>query len=77
MGQWCTQAGLGGWAGMLVFWALIFAVVIWAVVRLFPGQRSGGARSALDERLARGEIDAETYRLIREELESGSAARPG
>lgn len=70
MGPWCGQMGLAGWLGMAALWLLILGVVIWAVMRLFPVQRSATpAREALDERLARGDIDATQYRLVREELE--------
>jgi putative membrane protein len=67
-GHWAFwQAGLM-WAGMIVFWGLL----IWAVYALItaarkPGQEhgSGAARHILDERLARGEIDAEEYQRLR------------
>ncbi len=68
---------MGGWFGswwMLVpilFWAGLLAVIVWAVARIFPGDRSGGsgnggfrrdpAEGILRERFARGEIDAEEY----------------
>jgi CsoR family transcriptional regulator, copper-sensing transcriptional repressor len=68
------QAGLM-WLAMIAFWALL----IWAVYALVtgiarrPGQAAsvdvqrqpGDARRILDERLARGEIDAEEYRRLR------------
>lgn len=69
MGPWCGQMGTGGWVGMAVFWLVVVALAVWAVTRLFPAQTSGDARATLDARLARGEIDAETYRLIRTELD--------
>jgi len=58
------------WAGMIVFWGLL----IWAVYALFtrstgrPGQQhhDQDARRILDGRLARGEIDAEEYRRLRD-----------
>ena len=73
------QAGLM-WLAMIAFWALL----IWAVYALVtgitrsPGERQGrggqdgGARRILDERLARGEIDAEEYRRLREVLDGGA-----
>lgn len=56
--------------GMVAFWALL----IWAVWALFSGlnrrpdgyHRPPDARTILDERLARGEIDAEEYRRLRD-----------
>jgi putative membrane protein len=77
------QAGLM-WLAMLAFWALL----IWAIYALVtgitrrPGQaapasRPGDARSILDERLARGEIDAGEYRRLREVLDGRSTAGTG
>ena len=80
----------GGWAfwqvalmvvGMVVFWAL----VIWAVYALVAGtgrwtgtgHGGGGPRQILDERLARGEIDADEYRRLRDLLATGSTREPG
>ena len=77
MGPWCGQMGVGGWIGMVAFWVVVVALVIWALARLFPTQRSAGERGVLDARLARGEIDPETYRLLREELESLEVAGKG
>ncbi|MHB1596636.1 MAG: SHOCT domain-containing protein [Streptosporangiaceae bacterium] len=74
------QAGLM-WLAMIAFLALL----IWAVYALVtgitrrPGQaehggqrQPGDARRILDERLARGEIDTEEYRRLREVLDGGS-----
>jgi uncharacterized membrane protein len=77
MGPWCGQMGVGGWVGMAAFWIVVVALVIWALARLFPAQRSGAERAVLDTRLARGEIDLETYRLVLEELDHPAAARRG
>ncbi len=78
----------GGWAfwqvalmvvGMIAFWALL----IWAVYALvvgstrWTGQGGGGPRHFLDERLARGEIDAEEYRRLRDLLATGRTSEPG
>ena len=72
------QAGLM-WLAMIAFWALL----IWAVYALLtgitrrPGEagnrsgQDGGARLILDERLARGELDAEEYQRLRDVLEGG------
>ena len=61
--------------GMVAFWGL----VIWGVWALVTGlaarptgtgpedaRRRGGAKQILDERLARGEIDADEYRRLRD-----------
>ena len=65
------QAGLM-WLVMIAFLALL----IWVVYALVTGvtrrgrepergeQQPGGARRILDERLARGEIDADEYRQL-------------
>jgi uncharacterized membrane protein len=77
MGPWCAQqVGLGGWLGMVAFWLVIVALAIWVVTKLFPRQQGGGALAALDARLARGELDTETYRRIREELERPGVSDP-
>ena len=69
MGPWCGQMGIGGWVGMAAFWVLVLALVIWAVSRLFPSQDALTPRAVLDARLASGDLDPETYRLIRQELD--------
>lgn len=73
------------WVGMLAF----VAFLIWAVYALItsttrgPGSDSGtaDARSILDQRLARGEIDAAEYRrlgaLMRDEHGPGQSAGQG
>ena len=72
------------WVGMIAFWGLL----IWAVHALVitatrrPGPRTrdeeqrGGARRILDERLARGEIDTDEYRRLRDVLASGDNRSP-
>jgi putative membrane protein len=77
------QAGLM-WLAMIAFWALF----IWAAYVLITGiarrgrepergeRRPGGARRILDERLARGEIDAEEYQRLREVLDGGPGRSP-
>jgi putative membrane protein len=72
--------GWGGWLlmsfGMIAFWTL----VVVAVIALVRGLRDDGSqrrpaevdpRRLLDERFARGEIDAEDYKARRELLDSG------
>ena len=77
------QAGLM-WIVMIAFWALL----VWAIYALINGitrrqdqqgsggQQPGDARRILDERLARGEIDAEEYRRLREVLDGGPGRSP-
>ncbi len=49
--------------GSFVFWALLLAVGVYAVVQLGrPADQRGNAKAILDERLARGDIDQEEYR---------------
>ena len=73
------------WVGMIAFWALL----IWAVYALVisvtrrpgaeaRGEEHGGddARRILDERLARGEIDTDEYRRLRDALASGDDRSP-
>ena len=75
--------GTGWWIammlGMLVFWALVIAAVVW-VIREVSGRREGraGAESAealLDRRFAAGEISIEEYRQ-RKAVLSGEVAAP-
>ena len=65
-----TAAPWWHWLGMASFWAVIVLVAIWATARLFPsGETSqNAARSILDGRLARGELDVAEYRRLRQEL---------
>jgi putative membrane protein len=77
------QAGLM-WLAMIAFWALL----VWAVYALVtgatrrsgeperPGEQGGGARRILDERLARGEIDAAEYQRLRDLLDGGTGRIP-
>jgi putative membrane protein len=73
-----TGMGAGGWTLMIVFWLLLVAVIGLAITRIFPsvrgdgsadvGSRSQNPERLLDERLARGEIDVETYEQLHEAL---------
>ena len=61
--------GLGGLV-MVLFWVFAIAGIVWLVLTMSRSQfpRGGGASSALrilEERLARGEIDAEEFRARR------------
>lgn len=63
-----------GWLWMVLFWVALIGAIVWAVDGLSPRGASGstgddgGARRILGERFARGEIDADTYRQLRDEL---------
>ena len=68
---WCLMA-----VGMLLFWA----VVGWVVVHTHPTTGATAphrldARETLEERFARGEIDAEEYRARLEVLQGGAGRR--
>jgi putative membrane protein len=74
-GGYCGGMGVAGWLVMIAFWGGFIALVLWAVTRLFPASdRRGVAVELLDRRLATGQIDAETYRQVRDEL--ADAGRP-
>jgi putative membrane protein len=68
-----------GFAGvwMLLFWVFVIAVTVWLVLTLSRSQTRGrdsghDAVQILEERLARGEIDAEEFRTRSAALEGGS-----
>lgn len=61
--------GLGGLM-MMLFWIFAIAGIVWLVLTISRSQspRVGGESNALrilEERLARGEIDAEEFRIRR------------
>lgn len=68
----------GGMVGMVLLWAVLIGLVVWAVTRLLPARRESGLPQAaretpeeiLDRRFARGEIDLETYQAQRAALAS-------
>jgi putative membrane protein len=71
--------GVGGMIGMVVFWLVLIAVIVWAVSRLLPGRQSHHSHSEpgqetpeeiLDRRFARGEVDLEAYQVQRAALAS-------
>ena len=69
------------WVGMIVFWGLlilgVYALATGATRKAAPDQldrsRDGGgeARRLLDQRLAKGEIDADEYRRVRDLIAEG------
>lgn len=77
--------GAGGWLLMSFVWLALLVLVVWAAAQLFPRGRpaQGSDRSTLplrdddpmvilDRRLARGEIDSETYDELRRRLADGT-----
>jgi putative membrane protein len=71
--------GWGGMIGMILFWIVLIAAIVWAVSRLLPGRQAPSSSSVpgqekpediLDRRYARGEIDLETYQAQRAALAS-------
>jgi putative membrane protein len=81
----------GGWPvwEIAVMWIVMLAFVGllgWGIYALAggasrrrsnePGEDAGGPGRILDERLARGDIDADEYARLREALASGSTQRP-
>ena len=82
-----------GWPGALwmglgaIFWLILAVVAIWALARWLnrpsgpatptQTQRGNSALDVLNERYARGEIDLDTYRSMRAEMErSTPSAQP-
>ncbi|MFQ6171314.1 SHOCT domain-containing protein [Oryzobacter sp. R7] len=70
--MWSNGMGWGGWLLMALTTIGFWALVVFGVVALFRGTRPGRpddpdgrghrAEQILDERFARGEIDADEYR---------------
>ena len=60
------------WVGMIAFWGVVIwlgYIVFRAATKSSPTPDEGqSARRILDERLARGEVDADQYQLIRSAL---------
>jgi putative membrane protein len=72
-----TVAPWWHWLSMAGFWLVVVLVAIWATTRLFPaGAPPPSARTILDERLARGELDIDEYRHLRHELTATGQGRP-
>ena len=73
-GAGCGQMSVGGWVLMGLFWVTFLGLVLWALSRLFTPARPADGRDGdaedLDQRLARGELDAREYRALREGLTS-------
>lgn len=78
---WDGGWGWGGWLGMslvmLLFWGALIALVVYfarrpddRIERRGPGGDAADADRILDERFARGDIDAEEYTRRRNLLHS-------
>ncbi len=74
MGWYGGGATLGFFV-MGLFWVILLGLIVWLVVRLVPGSPGGATRPAgespleiLDRRLARGELDLETWKAQRAAL---------
>lgn len=60
-----------GWIWMIMFWGAVIALVVWVANRIGGSSGGGGTRDPLDiakERLARGEIDEDEFRRLKEHL---------
>lgn len=73
MMNWGYGAGSGDWALMMVAMVIFWGLLVLAVVMIFRGSRTSvdrgpGAQAILDERLARGEIDATEYTALKKTL---------
>lgn len=68
--------GWGGWLLMTVCMVAFWSLVVFAVVTLFRAESPARTpEQILDERFARGELDAEEYQLRRTALHS-TGSRP-
>lgn len=76
MSGWGWGMGLLGGLGMLLFWGLIIALVVWLVVTLTRSSQGGASRSpqpdtaleTLRRRLAAGEITPQEFDALRQKL---------
>lgn len=60
-----------GMGGMWLWWLLpIFIVIVLYLIAKKEEPTSESAKKILDKRLAKGEIDEETYNKLRQKLES-------
>lgn len=78
--------GAGGWIAMAIFWIALIALVAWLIARALPSGsaadrgRSTGIETAaqvLDRRYAAGEIDNDTYQVMRVNLASSGTSGQG
>lgn len=82
MDGWYGDMSVGGWLLMTLFWMALLGAIVWAVASLFPSRRvtadglpAERPEEILDRRLARGEIDQETYDSLRARLRTARAER--
>jgi putative membrane protein len=72
----------GGWVLMIIAWAALLAVIVWAVLRVAPGREASSSLPTerplqiLDRRLANGDLDVETYDRLRTKLKGGYHEAP-
>ncbi|MBM4468111.1 SHOCT domain-containing protein [Rhodococcus hoagii] len=74
--------GWGGWVLMILAMVLFWTLVVVGVMALFrtmrdernasPDPKNQSGQQILDERFARGEIDAEEYRIRTDQLRAGN-----
>ena len=80
MGWYHDGMGWGGWLLMTLAMVAFWALVVFAVVALFRSDAPGAVRRTpeqfLDERFARGEIDAAEYEARRDVLHSDHTSPP-
>lgn len=75
--MWYAHEGMGWWMligtiWLVVFWALIIGLIVWAVGRLTERRPRPPLETAIEiaaQRYARGEITREEYEQIRQALE--------
>ena len=75
--------GAGGWVLMSVFWVALVAAIVWAAAALSSRTARAGTavgvldppEDVLDWRLASGEIDVDTYEVLRGRLRDSRSGR--
>jgi putative membrane protein len=81
MGHWYGLMGAGDWVLMSVFWVALIALLAWVFASLVGRSERGSSDSGerpeeiLDRRLARGEIDTQTYNTLRDTLREAQTGK--